>query len=395
MTVLYFADTRFPIERANGVQTMATCHALAARGHAVELVVRPDSAAVARDPFAFYGLPADPRLTIRTIPSSGGARARRARFLIDAVRLARRADVVLTRDLGLAAFLLQLPRSRRPRLVYEAHGVADVVSAELPRLLGNPALAPSAAKLRRLGRRDARVWARANAYVTITRALADELTTRFGARDRVFVVPDAARQPAGSQAGPPPATTPSPRHLVAGYAGHLYPWKGVDVLVRALALVPDARGLIVGGHPKEADLGRIEALARELGVSDRLELTGLVAHADVAAHLARASVLVLPNLASAISERYTSPLKLFEYLTMGRPIVASDLPSLREVLTDGRTALLVPPGDPQALAAALCRLAAAPALAAELAARAQALSREFTWSARAARLEQALEAARS
>ena len=55
--VLYFADTRFPIERANGVQTMATCHALAARGHDVTLVVRPDTTPPARDPFAFYGLP--------------------------------------------------------------------------------------------------------------------------------------------------------------------------------------------------------------------------------------------------------------------------------------------------------------------------------------------------
>src|SRR5690349_980189 len=69
VTVLYFADTRFPIERANGTQTMATCHALAARGHDVTLVVRPDTAMSVRDPFAFYGLPPEARLTIRTIPT--------------------------------------------------------------------------------------------------------------------------------------------------------------------------------------------------------------------------------------------------------------------------------------------------------------------------------------
>ena len=55
-----FADIRFPIERANGIQTMETCAALAARGHSVELVVRPDTAPVARDPFAFYGVAPQP-----------------------------------------------------------------------------------------------------------------------------------------------------------------------------------------------------------------------------------------------------------------------------------------------------------------------------------------------
>ena len=63
MTLLYFADTRFPIERANGVQTMETCHALAARGHRVTLVTRQDSSRLPRDPLIFYGLPALPGLS--------------------------------------------------------------------------------------------------------------------------------------------------------------------------------------------------------------------------------------------------------------------------------------------------------------------------------------------
>jgi glycosyltransferase involved in cell wall biosynthesis len=82
-------------------------------------------------------------------------------------------------------------------------------------------------------------------------------------------------------------------------------------------------------------------------------------------------------------------------LTLGRPIVASDLPAIREVLTDGRTALLVPPGDPQALAHALVRVATDQSLAAALGAAAAALAPEFTWARRAERLERALaEAAR-
>ena len=58
MRVLYFADIRFPLERANGIQSAETCHALASRGHDVTMLVRPDTASPPRDPLAFYGLPA-------------------------------------------------------------------------------------------------------------------------------------------------------------------------------------------------------------------------------------------------------------------------------------------------------------------------------------------------
>jgi glycosyltransferase involved in cell wall biosynthesis len=341
-------------------------------------------------------LPPADRLRIDTIPRSAGRRANRIRFLLSALKRAteRPGTTVWTRDLGLAAFLLQLPAARRPPLVYESHGVAPIVSEELPRLLGNPDLAPSRRKLDRLDRREQRVWRRAPAYVTITRALADDLAHRYGPRPNVFVVPDGASLDAAAHDRPsaePDAADRAP--AVAGYAGHLYPWKGVDVLVRALALVPAIHGLIVGGHPAEQDRGRVDALVAQLGMAERVQITGLVPFRDVRTRLGRASILVLPNSASAISERYTSPLKLFEYLTLGRPIVASNLPAIREVLTDERTALLVPPDDPPALARALERLAADRGLAGSLGGAAFALASQYTWTERARRLEAALEAA--
>ena len=384
--ILCFADTRFPIERANGVQTMATCRALAARGHDVTLVTRPDTAPVARDPFAFYGEPAAPTLRFLTIPSPAGLRARRARFLLSALGIARRqADaIVYTRDLGLAALLLRVPLTRRGGLVYESHGVSAVVAEEMPRLLGNPQATASARKLSRLDRRERRVWRHARAVITVTRGLAADLEARHGNRSGVFVVPDGARMDA-------PLPPPAPGHPpVAGYAGHLYPWKGVDVLVRAVALASGIRGLIIGGHPQEEDRGRVERLASDLGVNGRITFAGLLKPGDVRGVLGGASLLVLPNTATAISERYTSPLKLFEYLTTGRPIVASDLPAIREVLTNGETALLVPPGDAEALAAALARLAGDQALQARLGAAARALAADYSWDARAARLEAVL-----
>jgi glycosyltransferase involved in cell wall biosynthesis len=390
VTVLYLADTRFPIERANGAQTMATCRALALRGHDVTLVVRPDTSAPARDPFRFYGTTRPDRMTIRTIGGAPGTHLRRLRFLVEAVAAATRSDgVILTRDLGLAAFLLRSPLPGRLRIVYESHGIADVVSAEMPALLGRTDLVPSQAKLQRLARREALVWQRAAAYVTITRALADELRTRFGNRPNVHVVPDGAPGPVDV---PVPHAGHGPRAVV-GYAGHLYPWKGVDVLMHALASLPGAHGVVIGGHPAERDLARVRALATSLGLQARVSFTGHVPPGEVNTRLADATILALPNTPSAISARYTSPLKLFEYLAMGRPIIASDLPAIREVLTDGQSALLVPAGDASALAAAIQRVADDPALASRLAAGALALAPRFTWDARAERLETALMAA--
>ena len=295
-------------------------------------------------------------------------------------------------DLGLAALLARVPASRRPRLVYESHGIAPVVSASMPALLGRLDLTPSPRKIARLDRRDALVWKRADAYVSITQTLADDLAARYGPRDRVFVVPDGAT-PAPVPTQPPTPAIGTAQRVRAAYAGHLYPWKGVDVFVRALAAVPEVDGLIVGGHPGEPELARVAALAQSLNLGTRLTITGLLPPHEVAAALATAHILMLPNTSSAISERYTSPLKLFEYLARGGAIIASDLPALGEVLTHDDTALLVPPGDPAALAAALAALAADPNRRRRLGEAARVLSHDFTWDRRAERLDQAFAAA--
>ena len=98
-------------------------------------------------------------------------------------------------------------------------------------------------------------------------------------------------------------------------------------------------------------------------------------------------MLLLPNPASAISREFNSPLKLFEYMASGRPIVASDLPSFREVLTDGRNAVLVEPGNPQALTAGIRRIKEDAALGERLARQALEDVRDYTWARRAERLD--------
>jgi glycosyltransferase involved in cell wall biosynthesis len=391
MRILYFADIRFPLERANGIQTMETCHALAERGHEVRLVVKPDTHKPARDPFEFYGLPPRKNLVIERANAPAGAgflaRVGYMSFMFGRAFGKDRADVILTRDLGVASALLKVPSTMRAPVVYESHGYAPEVSEALPGLVAT-ARPPSATKLQRLAEREKAVWRTADGYVTITKSLADDLAARFGPRKHLAIVPDGARLP-----DTPPPTPPS--QPVVGYAGHLYAWKGVDLLLRALALVPGAQGLIVGGHEEEPDLGRLRALASELGLQDRVTFAGLAAPADVPERLARARVLVLPNPPSAISTRFTSPLKLFEYMAARRPIVASDLPAIREVLTDGENAVLVAAGDPNALAGAIRRVLEDDALAMRLADAAYRDAANYTWARRAERLESLLAQASS
>ena len=399
--IAYFADIRFPLERANGIQTMETCYALAERGHDVDLVVRKDTHSPPRDPFQYYGLPRLDRLRIEPVPvPDRPAAARRIAYLAFAAGRAfgrARADVILTRDLGVAALLLRVPS--RPPLVYESHGYAPDVAAALPDLVATAASA-SPRKLRRLAQREAAVWRGADGYVTITTGLAQALTAQFGRRPRLRVVPDGVRRnnpdphQDAAAAGAPGRGRKETPPLVA-YAGHLYAWKGVDVLVEAFAHVPGAHGLIVGGHEAEPDLSRLRSLAARLGTADRVTFTGMVPPPHVADLLREASILVLPNTASAISTRFTSPLKLFEYMAARRPIVASDLPSIREVLTHETNALLVPAGDARALAAAIQRLLADQALAARLAAAAFEAAEQYTWSRRAERLEALFNEVRS
>ena len=93
-----------------------------------------------------------------------------------------------------------------------------------------------------------------------------------------------------------------------------------------------------------------------------------------------------------MSRYFTSPLKLFDYMAAGVPIVATDVPALREVLVDGENALLVPPGDPEALAGAIDWILGDPALAERLRRRAFAEVADYTWERRAERIIEAVDA---
>jgi len=385
MRILYLADIRFPLERANGIQTMETCYALGERGHEVRLVVRPDTHSPARDPFAYYGLPRSDRVTIERAPVSGPQIARRFGYLSFALGRSlgnARADVLMTRDLGTASMLTRIPRTMRAPFVYESHGYAPEVTAALPEMLTD-ARPAGVRRLKRLASREAAVWRGADGYVTITAGLKEILEKRFGRRSRAAVIPDGVRLHNGRAFEFPPAGA----ETLVGYAGHLYPWKGVDVLLEAVARTRGITALIVGGHEQEGDRARLESLAARLGITNRVTFTGHVDPSRVADMLTRATILALPNTPSAASSHFTSPLKLFEYMAAGRAIVASDLPAIREVLEHDKNALLVTAGDPEALARSLERLTADRDCAMRLARQAFSDVADYSWERRAARLE--------
>ena len=172
------------------------------------------------------------------------------------------------------------------------------------------------------------------------------------------------------------------------YTGGLMKWKGVDVLVDAARRLPEYEFVIAGGMP--SDLERIGERAAGLV---NLRLDGFQAPERVALYLAAGDVGVIPNRSTpAISARYTSPLKAFESMAAGLPLVVSDLPALREILIDESHAVFVEPDNGEALALGIRQLMRNQELRTKMAERGRARSVETTWDARAARLIKWIEA---
>ena len=146
--------------------------------------------------------------------------------------------------------------------------------------------------------------------------------------------------------------------------------------------MPHVTFLIAGGM--DADVARLRAYAR--GV-DNVRIDGFQPPGRVPLYMAAADVGLVPNrLHPAISSRYTSPLKVFESLAAGLPLVASDLPSLRDILTNGETAILVEPEDASALAAGIDRLLTDEVARVRIVRAGKELAARHDWDSRARRI---------
>ena len=373
MTVLYPVPEILPDPRARFIQIVHTCHALATRGVRVQLLAGIRRGCAGEDLLRGYGLAPSPFLRIVPVPVLRGRISWHAPFHAALLLRARREPrgVIFARYLKLAGFLLRWRRIHRLPLIFEAHEIFHRTT-ERPE---------KAAALKAM---EVFVYREADRLVTISNALAEDLRELSG-RPADAVIPDGV-----------PSDFLEIRREVPGngilYVGQLYPWKGVDVLLRAMSRIPDERLIVVGGSGESLD--RVRRIAVEEGVADRVDFHGTVPYVEVRRFLATSRVAVVPNRAEGVS-KYTSPLKLFEAMAAGVPIVASDLPSLREVLRDGENALLVPPGEPEALAGAIRRLLQDTALASRIAACARRDARVFTWAGRADKIASLLHEAAS
>lgn len=220
--------------------------------------------------------------------------------------------------------------------------------------------------------------------ISITKGMADLLETKGIPSSRIITAPDAVdlvrfTGEITKEEARTALSLSSNKKLVVYNGNPVIWWKGVGTLYEAMKLLPEEyEAIIVGGKPHY-----IEEFNSYYPPFARVLLVGQKDHALIPQYLAAADALVLPNSGKQeVSRLSTSPMKLFEFMAMKRPIVASDIPSLREVL-DPDTAVLVAPDDPVALAQGI-REAVEDAQGSEArAAEARVRVSTRTWEARA------------
>ena len=333
--------------------------------------------------------------------------ARLARFMGGGIPL-ERALLRLADNLPVYRKALRQARAWHADMIYERYALTAFAGSLVAQRLGiphilevNAPLAEEEARFRglRLGplTRALEGWImrRADRVVVVSRAL-EAHARRLGVRaDRIVVLPNAVDERLfhpGRDGGPVRERYHLDGSFVVGFAGTLKPWHGLDHLLRAVALfagaLPQARLLVVGDGPERV---KLIGLARELDLAGRVHFTGHVTHEMVGDYLAACDVLVAPY--GPLENHWFSPLKVYEYLAVGRPVIASSVGQLEEFEGAGAGVMLVPPGDEAALARALSRLASDPELTERLTREATGRKRQ-TWNDVVERVLTETEAAR-
>jgi len=275
----------------------------------------------------------------------------------------RRYDVFFARGFRFAALHVFFKRWLGYKVVYELHEIIYLDKVPEDQLFE---LQP---------RVDFERYAYLNAdgRLVISRALLEFATRKWGKATPARVIHSCAIP---FESSPIPTDRPIEKVF---YVGNYYPLGGLDFLIQAMPRVPDAHLTVVGGGgTDDPDTVRVRAVIDNCNVYDRVDLAGFVEPARLPEVYREADILVLPLADFVRCKYWMSPLKLFEYLSARRPIIASDHPVVREILRHEDNALLVPPENPGAIAAAIKRLIEDPGLARQLAEAAYRDSRIYT-----------------
>lgn len=234
------------------------------------------------------------------------------------------------------------------------------------------------------------IWRAADMVLPVTNALADYVRAAGVPEGRIQVIQNGVDENFLALQDPEPlrAKYGLEGKLVLGFTGFVREWHGLDRAIRFLAQAPrdDLHLFIVGDGPARIGL---ERLADELGVADRVAFAGVVQREEMAAHVAAFDIALQPAVVP-----YASPLKLFEYMAQGKPVIAPESANIREVLTSGENGFLFEEGG---FERALATLIEDADLRARLgAAAAQTVKRrDYTWAGNARRVEEVAERLRS
>lgn len=365
MKIHYFINARFPTERAHGTQIMKMSEQFAKAGHDVCLVVpfKRNTTSIV-DVFSYYSVSSI--FKIVRLPSFDflGMSYKCGRFFywIDFYSfqlsvwlwsIFNRSDVVYTRDPYLLRFL---PWGKHTRVI-ELHEIHK----------------PSRSFISCLKKADK--------IIVLTSLMKQELVSIGISPQIIHVAPDGfdpddfRNLPDQTQARG--RLNLNSNDFIALYTGHLYGWKGVDTFAKAAPSVPAVTFISIGGIEPE-----YSQFVKEFSHIQNLKIIPFQDRMYIPTYLSAANVLVLPNSAtSANSQKYTSPLKLFEYMATTKPIVASDLPALREILNESN-AIFFKPDNPEDLARVIKKLEGDKILQDQISLQARKDVDRFTWSKR-------------
>lgn len=364
MKLTYFANIRLPTERAHGIQIMSMAEAFAQAGVAVTLVVSKRQTPITEDPFSFYGvsrafklerLPAIDFTHYGRILGALAYHIERISFAKNALRYAKDhpSDYFYTRD---ELTFVRLAKNNHP-VVFEMHTM------------------PKKLSLYRQAFRNCKK------IISISHGLKKALVEAGVPEDKIIVAPDGVKIEKFAINIPQEKARLSfgiPKdYYVALYAGLLDEWKGYKTLLKIAGILSQngIKVYVAGGTEIQ-----VKNLSKQY---NNVNFLGFKSHNDMPILRKAADLLVVPNSARfPISSQYTSPLKLFESMASGVPIVASDVPALREVV-DESTAVFFNPDNEESLIKAILSVKNNPEKSHSIAQNARKEVEQYSWVIRA------------